>query len=114
MCYLRDAHQAEMYVARLLLQAQWKIVAQNFRRRGCEIDLVAQKAHSLVFIEVKLRTSFKGLCDYEALLPLPKRQALMRGRDAFVAQYTEPYSYERFDLVVVGRKGQVDYFTHIL
>jgi putative endonuclease len=47
---------AEAAVADHLKREHYQILVQNWRRRTCEIDLVAQKDKVVYFVEVKYRT----------------------------------------------------------
>ena len=49
--------QAEAAVADFLNKRGHKIIAQNWRTRQCEIDIVAQKDKTVYFVEVKYRAS---------------------------------------------------------
>lgn len=49
--------QAEAAAAEYLKQQGYQVVAQNWRTRYCEIDIVARKADTVHFIEVKYRQS---------------------------------------------------------
>jgi putative endonuclease len=49
--------QAEKLAATFLASHGLKLVAQNYHCRFGEIDLIMQDAKTLVFVEVKLRTS---------------------------------------------------------
>lgn len=42
-----------------LKKAGYKIIERNFRIRGGEIDIIAKEGETLVYIEVKTRTSHK-------------------------------------------------------
>jgi uncharacterized protein (TIGR00252 family) len=48
---------AESEVADYLKANKFKILAQNWRTRVCEIDLVAQKDKIIYFVEVKYRST---------------------------------------------------------
>jgi putative endonuclease len=50
---------AEDFAAKLLLQNGYKVIERNFRSRFGEIDVVALKDDSLIFVEVKARWSLK-------------------------------------------------------
>lgn len=53
--------RAETAAAEYLVRQGYDIVMRNWRCRYCEIDIVAQKAESLSFVEVKYRrTSWQG------------------------------------------------------
>lgn len=47
--------QAEAAIARYLKANGFKVLAQNWRTRFCEIDVVAQKDACVYFVEVKHR-----------------------------------------------------------
>jgi uncharacterized protein (TIGR00252 family) len=49
--------RAEEVAAQYLLNREYAIVAQNWRTRYCEIDIVARRHHTVYFVEVKYRRS---------------------------------------------------------
>lgn len=49
--------EAEEIVAEYLSKKGWKILAKNWRRVRCEIDIVAEKKAIVYFVEVKFRSS---------------------------------------------------------
>lgn len=49
--------QAERWAARYLQQQGLRLVAQNYRCRAGEIDLIMQDGEMLVFVEVRLRSN---------------------------------------------------------
>lgn len=50
-----NGRQAEARALRYLEKLGYKIVAQNWRTRYCEIDIVAQRNNTVYFVEVKYR-----------------------------------------------------------
>jgi uncharacterized protein (TIGR00252 family) len=68
--------QAEAVAAHFLKQKGCKILAQNWRTRWCEIDLVAERSGVVYFCEVKYRQHDRqgGGLDYIT----PKKLAQMR------------------------------------
>jgi uncharacterized protein (TIGR00252 family) len=48
---------AEVAVAEELRRRKFKIITQNWKTKVCEIDIVAQKAGIIYFVEVKYRSS---------------------------------------------------------
>ena len=48
---------AEAEVAKFLKAGKYSIVAQNWRTRTCEIDIIAKKDGVVYFVEVKYRSS---------------------------------------------------------
>src|SRR5690625_7032325 len=65
--------------AEFLRSAGWRILAQNFRARHKEIDLIARKGQIVIFVEVKAR---RGLDYGHPLESLRWRQRLDIGRAA--------------------------------
>lgn len=53
----RIGRTAEDKVAQKLETLGCEIVSQNWRTRYCEIDIVAKKGHTIVFVEVKYRST---------------------------------------------------------
>ena len=49
----------EKYASKLLIRNGYNIVENNFRSKYGEIDIIAIKDNTLVFVEVKARTSIK-------------------------------------------------------
>jgi len=91
--------RAEEQAARHLVKHGLAIVARNFRTRFGEIDLVARDGETLVFVEVRLRTSnrFGGAA---ASVDSSKRNRIVAAARAYLARLpTEPAC--RFDVVTL-------------
>ncbi|MBA3757789.1 YraN family protein [Candidatus Saccharibacteria bacterium] len=53
--------RAEQVVADYLVKQGWKLLARNWKRTRCEIDVVAKYKRTVYFVEVKFRsTEFQG------------------------------------------------------
>ena len=94
---------AEEAAARFLAGKGLEIVARNYRTRFGEIDLVARDGVSLVFVEVRLRSSmrFGGAA---ASVDWRKRQRLESAARHFLARLgREPAC--RFDVVTCESGG---------
>jgi putative endonuclease len=50
-------NQAEQKAAEYLERRGYEIVDRNWRRRDCEIDVVAQRNDAIYFVEVKYRST---------------------------------------------------------
>ncbi len=50
-------NRAEQAAAEYLDRAGYEIIDRNWRRRDCEIDIVARKASAIHFVEVKYRAT---------------------------------------------------------
>lgn len=57
----------ESYAAHLLKSKGYSIIARNYKTHLAEIDLIAQKANILFFVEVKTRKSMKYGLPQEAV-----------------------------------------------
>jgi putative endonuclease len=85
--------------AAFLEQAGYRIVRRNVRLPGGEIDLVCRDRDTIVFVEVKLRTTGRfgsALSSVNAA----KRETLRRLAADFV-QIVAPNAHFRFDVVAV-------------
>ncbi|TAK89599.1 YraN family protein [Patescibacteria group bacterium] len=74
---------AEQQVANLIVRRGGVILAQNWRTRWSEIDIVATGRYGIRFIEVKYRRSTLYGSGFEAILP-DKRQRLVRAARAWL------------------------------
>ena len=99
--------QAEQWAAQHLQQQGLKPVAQNYRGRFGEIDLIMQDGTALVFIEVRLRRN-QGFGGAAASIDSRKQQRIIRTAQQYLAGLprTPPC---RFDAVLMGdaQGGQV-------
>lgn len=92
----------EQLVKRLLIQQNWSILAQNFRHIGFELDLIATKGKTLIFVEVKSRSLGHFTTEEASLVSGHKKRALLRGAQFFLHQWTHRIPDQlRFDLAVV-------------
>lgn len=87
----------------------WRILARNFRRPGCEIDIIMERGGVLAAVEVKLR---QGPFAQDMLLSERKRGALVRGMESFLALGASTAVTIRFDLAVVGFRGRRAVLKH--
>ena len=91
--------QAEQWVAQHLQQQGMKLIAQNYRGRFGEIDLIMQDGSVLVFIEVRSRRNadFGGAA---ASIDARKQQRIIRTAQQYLSSLarTPPC---RFDVVLM-------------
>lgn len=91
-----DAETRAAWLLRLKFHA---ILARRFRTPVGEIDLVARRGHTLVFVEVKARATADAAL--EAVTPAARRR-ILAAADRFVAAHPAYADYDRrFDLVLV-------------
>lgn len=106
---------AERVAALYLEQHGFKIIARNVRTRQGEIDLVAQDAQGLAFVEVKARRGAAYGVPEEAITPR-KQIRLVNLADAFLSEQKEFAGFPwRIDVVAIelDRAGRVVRIDHI-
>lgn len=79
----------------------YKILAQNFRTRYGEIDLIAEENGDLVFIEVKLRQSHDYGKPYESV-NRKKQQHIVKSALQYVKSKNLFCKNLRFDVISIG------------
>lgn len=99
---------AEGAAALWLQSNKFGIVAQNWRNRWCEIDIVAKKNGAIHFVEVKYRKSedFGGGFEY---ITADKIMRLKRAAQAWLADRNEPDAFYHLDVISVS--GTIAPFT---
>lgn len=98
--------RGEELAARHLAREGYRIVGRNVRAGGVEIDLVARRGRTVVFVEVKTRTSHR-LGPPELAVDRRKQARLVRGAYAWLAEHGRGIACARFDVIacVVDRGG---------
>ncbi len=99
----------ERVAALFLEQRGYKIVERNYRTRSGEIDLVAEDADGLAFVEVRTRRGGGMNVPEESLTPR-KRERLISMAQEFLSQREEFAERAwRIDFVAIelGRGGKV-------
>ena len=102
---------AEELAAAFLHQQGLKLVARNYRCRFGEIDLIARDGKTLVFVEVRMRTSnaFGGAA---ASITAAKRKKLLRTARHYLSGVARPPAC-RFDaLLISGPRHSVEWIKN--
>lgn len=87
-------------IAAAHLQAKgYRILAQNYKRQNAEIDIIAQQGETVVFVEVKSRTTNDFGYPEEAV-GIAKRERIKRAAEYFIAEQ-EWHGDIRFDIIAV-------------
>lgn len=109
----RIAAQGESAARRHLKAHGYAILAQNWRFPGGEIDLVALQGGTLVFVEVKARSSHSFGIPEEAITSA-KRRKLIRSAQAYLLSEGRQDEHWRIDVVAVDLdpRGQVLRLEH--
>ena len=102
---VRRGREAEASVAEILKAKKFKILEQNWRTRHCEIDVIAEKAETLFFIEVKYRSTEQAGSGLEYIHKDKLRQM------KFAAEYYIAQSGWEGDWRLVG--AEVDSYRNV-
>jgi len=102
----------EALAERLLRSKGYRILARNHRTRLGEIDLVCRDRDTIVFVEVKARTSDAFGSPADAV-GSTKRSRLRRLAEEYLAGRGEEDRPVRFDVVSVRLDGPAPAVEHI-
>lgn len=97
---------AEAAVAEELTAQGFEIVCMNWKTVSAEIDIVAKKAGSLYFVEVKYRRISDAGDGLEAITPR-KLQQMQRAAETYVQAENWSGSYELLAAAVSGDASQL-------
>jgi putative endonuclease len=86
----------------------YRIIARNFQLKVAEVDIIAEDAGTLVFLEVKNYRADSLVEPLELITP-QKRRRLMQAAQIYLATVAKASRNVRFDLVVLRHdvRGQV-------
>jgi putative endonuclease len=94
----------EAEAARFLEALGYRVLARNVRAGGVELDLVVCRGGLVAFVEVKARRG-SGHGPPEEAVDARKRERLVRGAAAWLAEQPRRYARTRFDVVACEREG---------
>ncbi|MEI6866042.1 YraN family protein [Flavicella sp.] len=96
--------QGEIIARNYLVKKEYKILAQNWRYRKAEIDIIAIKKNDLAIVEVKTRSS-----DYygkpQDFINTKKIQLLVEAANAYVIKNNLDVEV-RFDIIAIIGKNE--------
>ncbi len=92
--------RGEAAAARYLWWRGYAIVARNYRSLRNEIDLIAVHRGTVVFVEVKTRSSHQAGHPWEAVTPIKQRR-LVRAALAYLRRHDLLECATRFDVISV-------------
>jgi len=95
-----DWKDAEELAARYLRRQGYSILHRNLRLDRFELDIVARKGDTVVFVEVRSRKD-DGISAPEETIRYTKRQHLRAAARRYMARYGEPETNYRFDVIGV-------------
>jgi putative endonuclease len=83
----------------------YAILARRYRRRGGEIDIIADDGGTLVFVEVKTRTGEAFGAPTEAITWTKRRRITLLAAD-FMSRFGYANRACRFDVVAIAFDGE--------
>ena len=99
-------NKGEKRAANFLSKKGYKLLAKNYRCKYGEIDIIMEQGETLVFIEVKARSSAKYGLGYESVTASKQEKLLKTAQTYMVEKGERP---ARFDVVSIDG----DEITHI-
>lgn len=90
-------------VCGFLVRHGYEIIKRNFTVRGGEIDIIAEKADIIAFVEVKTRT-IGSMTSAEEAVDLRKQRLIIRTAQAYLQNAAQPLQC-RFDVASVETEG---------
>jgi len=106
--------EGEEQAAAAVKAAGMEIIARNVRSKYGEVDIVALKEETIVFIEVKTWASY-GMEDLQYSIDIKKQQKIIKTANYFLSE-NRKYSKMtvRFDVIFVKNKVSGGYkITHL-
>ena len=106
--------RAEALAADFLVRHGLTIVTRNFRTRFGEIDLIARDGRTLVFVEVRLRSSTRFGGAVESITAAKRARLVNAAREYIARTGGEPTC--RFDAVLMERidAGCIDWRRNVV
>jgi len=93
------------------------VLARNVHSAHGEIDIVASKAGSLVFVEVKTRSSHRFGYPEDSVT-LRKQAYMLSAAEAYLQAHPESGESWQFDVIAVegvpGGKAQIEHFENVI
>lgn len=106
---LQIGHLGERMALNYLLNKKYVLMERNWRHFKKEIDIILRHEHHIVFVEVKLRSTFFSYMNY--ILPVDQEKRLLEAMDCYIKEKKidlEP----RFDLIFVSNFKGIQKINH--
>ena len=97
---LQFGREGESAAIAFLKENGYRILEKNFRFKLGEIDVIAEQAGVIVFIEVKARSDHEFGRPFDALTPT-KQKKIIQTTQNFLVQKRIPDKSMRFDVVAL-------------
>jgi putative endonuclease len=103
----------EQQAARYLRRRLYRIVANNYRCRHGEIDLIVRRGKTLAFVEVKTRKS-RHYGDAREAVTLRKQQQIIAAAQHYLVTHGGEDMAMRFDVVTVHVENDNVQVEHLI
>lgn len=107
-----DGHAAEEAVATHLASIGYKIIDRNWKTKGCEIDIIAEKNKTIHFVEVKYRTNKEQGTGFDYITASKQRQ-MSYAADLWVAKNLWNDEYVLSAAEVSGSTFEIEFLEQI-
>ncbi len=97
---LQFGHEGESAAIAFLKKKGYRVLEKNFRSKVGEIDIIAEQAGVVVFIEVKARSNHEFGHPFDALTPI-KQKKIIQTAQSFLARKRIAEKPMRFDVVAL-------------
>jgi len=98
----QHGHRSETIAAWWLRLKLYRIVARRYRTAAGEIDLIARRGRTLVFVEVKARADFRGAAE---AVSARQQHRIARAASQFLAARPDLAGLDqRFDALLIVRR----------
>jgi len=91
--------KGENVAAKFLTTKGYKIIQRNFNTKVGEIDIVARKGKTVVFVEVKTRV--EETVRPEDQVSLEKQHQITKAADVFLSRFGNPQPPAQFDVIAI-------------
>ena len=107
----------EEAAARFLTGKGYTVLDRNIRTSHGEIDILASKEGSLVFVEVRTRRSHAFSYPEESVT-LRKQAHMLSAAEEYLEKHDQPVESWQFDVIAVegspGREARIEHFENVI
>jgi putative endonuclease len=105
--------RGEEIAAHYLKELGYTILTRNYRSRYGEVDIICTCEHSIVFVEVKTRTS-TSFGSPEESITRSKREHIRKVALIYLKSYPHPFKEIRFDVIGIVMDGKEPRINHLV
>jgi putative endonuclease len=91
----------------------YKILTRNYRSRYGEVDIICTWGQTIVFVEVKTRTS-TSFGSPEDAITRTKREHIRKVALTYLQSYPHPFKEMRFDVIGILMNGNEPQINHLI